>query len=200
MAEEKLFTIPLRRSVNKKPHYKRSKKAIITIKEYIQRHMKVNEVKIGSFLNKKIWERGNRHPPGKIKVKSKIEDNKALVELPEFEFQKKKEVKKEGLKEKLLGKKEEAPKEEELKKIDKLSEFEDKKQKEIKKEEKLVQEGKVEEKHTKEEQKLQEKHPKEHKGLLKEEVSKGKFKYKDTMPAKEKASRFLKHQKAPKKE
>jgi len=91
MADEKIFIIPLRKSVNKKPLYQRAKKAVTTIREYIRRHMKVKEVKIGPNLNSKIWERGSRHPPGKIKVKSIIEDGKALVELPEFEFVKKKE-------------------------------------------------------------------------------------------------------------
>jgi len=184
MADEKIFIIPLRKSVNKKPLYQRAKKAVTTIREYIRRHMKVKEVKVGPYLNSKIWERGSRHPPGKIKVKSIIEDGKALVELPEFEFVKKKEEKKETLKEKILGKKE--------------TKAEEHKVHETKDEQKLVEEGKVEEKHTKGEQKLQEKHPAEHKGESTEEVSKGKLKFKNTMPSKQKAGRFLKHEKAPK--
>jgi len=187
MAEEKIFIIPLRKKVNKKPIYQRSKKAIIVIKEYIRRHMKVKEVKIGPHLNLKIWERGSRHPPGKIKVKSKIEDNNALVELPEFEFVKKKEVKEETLKEKILGKKETKADEKTLKE-------ESKKIEELQQEQELVKKGKVQEKHTKDEQKLQEKHPAEHKGEAIEEVSKGKLKRKNIMPQTEKGSRFFKHE------
>src|SRR3989344_3083543 len=84
--EEKLFIINLRREFNKAQNYKRSKKAITALKEYISRHMKVsiNNVKIGKNLNLKIWERGRKNPPAKVKVKSAINDNKAYVELPEF--------------------------------------------------------------------------------------------------------------------
>ncbi|HLC87139.1 MAG TPA: hypothetical protein VJH65_02595 [Candidatus Nanoarchaeia archaeon] len=102
----------------------------------------------------------------------------------ESAFVKKKEEKKETLKEKILGKKE--------------AKAEEHKVHETKDEQKLVEEGKVEEKHTKGEQKLQEKHPAEHKGESTEEVSKGKLKFKNIMPSKQKAGRFLKHEKAPK--
>ena len=40
MAEEKTFTINLRREFIKKPNYKRSKKAITAIKEYTLKHLK----------------------------------------------------------------------------------------------------------------------------------------------------------------
>jgi len=97
--EEKLFIINLRREFNKAQNYKRSKKAITALKEYISRHMKVsiNNVKIGKNLNLKIWERGRKNPPAKVKVKSAINDNKAYVELPEFPLFE--EVKIEGKKE-----------------------------------------------------------------------------------------------------
>lgn len=152
MAEEKLFTINLRRETIKKAKYRRSKKAITTTREYIKKHMKVDEVKIGKHLNELILSRGRKNPPSKVKVKAIIEETFARVELPEFEFDKKKEEKKESLKEKILGKKE------------------TKKEEETKAEEKLVQEGKVEEKQ--ETHKLQEKHPTEHKGATTEELKK----------------------------
>lgn len=132
---EKTFVIPLRKEFLKKPKYKRAKKAVSAVKTYIIKHMKVKEVKIGKHLNEKLWERGKKNPPPKIKVKSIIEDDYARVELPEFEFEKKKEEpKKEGLKEKLLGKKEEKPETEQ--------------RKEEKLEQELVEKGKLEEKET----------------------------------------------------
>ncbi len=86
MADEKLFTIPLRKEFLKKPKYRRTKKAVTTVKEFITRHLKVKVVNIGSNLNHAIWSRGKRNPPTKIKVKVIVEDKVAYVELPEFEF------------------------------------------------------------------------------------------------------------------
>src|SRR3989338_2307869 len=68
MADEKIFIISLRKEVLKTPIYKRAKKAISTVKNYIKKHLKVEEVKLGENLNKKIWEKGSKKPPGKIKV------------------------------------------------------------------------------------------------------------------------------------
>lgn len=156
MAEEKLFTINLRKETIKKARYKRAKKAVTAIREYIKKHMKTNDVKIGKHLNELLLSKGRKNPPGKIKVKSIIEETYARVELPEFEFEKKKEEKKTSLKEKILGKKEEKPKEPKLE--------------EIREEQKLVKEGKLEEKQ--ETHKLQEKHPAEHKGEIRKEEQK----------------------------
>ncbi len=104
MTEEKLHIINLRKEFIKAPSYKKSKKAITAIKEYISRHMKVSleNVKIERNLNLKIWEHGRKNPPAKIKVKSMVKDNKAYVELPEFPFEetKKKETKTEEMIEK----------------------------------------------------------------------------------------------------
>ncbi len=86
MAEEKIFIINLRREFSKKPLYRRAKKAVTAVKEFISKHLKVEEVKIGKHLNKKIWERGKRKPLPKVKVKAIVENNVAYVELPEFEF------------------------------------------------------------------------------------------------------------------
>lgn len=127
--EERIYVIPLRREFLKKPKYQRTKKAVKAVREYIMKHMKIKEVKIGRHLNEMLWERGNRNPPSRVKVKTIIEDVYARVELVDFPFEKKKEPeKKEGLKEKLLGKKEEKT--------------------DIQKEEELVKEGKVEQKET----------------------------------------------------
>ena len=132
---ERTFVIPLRKEFLKKPKYRRAKKAVSALKDFIIRHMKVKEVKIGKYLNEKIWERGQKSPPSRVKVKSIIEDDYTRVELVDFPFEKKKEEpKKEGLKEKLLGKKEEKP-ETEQKKEERL-------------EEELVEKGKVEVKET----------------------------------------------------
>src|SRR3989338_6118435 len=86
MANEKLFTINLRKEFLKKPKYRRTKKAVTTVREFITRHLKTKEVKVGPNLNLKLWERGKRNPPSKVKVKAMLEEGIAYVELPEFEF------------------------------------------------------------------------------------------------------------------
>ena len=51
---ERVYTIPLRKEYQKAPHYKRAKRAISAIYDFVQRHVKTNDIKIGKFLNLKI--------------------------------------------------------------------------------------------------------------------------------------------------
>ena len=126
MVDEKRFVIPLRKEFAKAPRYKRAKKAVSTVRQFIAKHLKVNSVKIGQNLNDKLWERGSKKPPLKVEVHSVKEDDYARVELTGFDFEQKVEK---------------AAKKEEVKKAVKL---EDKVGQESKEE--LAQEGKVEEK------------------------------------------------------
>lgn len=80
---ERIYTIPLR-DVKKVPRTKRSPKAVRYVKEFIQRHMKSDEVKLDFTVNEKIWERGIQKVPPKIKVKAiKEEDGSVMVTLAE---------------------------------------------------------------------------------------------------------------------
>jgi large subunit ribosomal protein L31e len=78
MAEEKteqIYTIPL--DTEGYPHWKKGNLAVKVIREYLSRHMKVDEdkVKINGTLNEAVWARGIRKPPRKIRVKAvKTED------------------------------------------------------------------------------------------------------------------------------
>ena len=113
MAEEKIYTIPLRREFLKAPRYKRSKRAISAIRNFLMRHMKAEEVKIGSYLNLEIFKHGRNKPPGKIKVRAvkdkvKVKDREleivrvdlinAPIALKEEKIEKKKTAKKEEIK------------------------------------------------------------------------------------------------------
>ena len=98
MAEqtERTYTIPLRKAFLRAPDYKRAKRSVNEIRYFLQRHLKSDDIKIGKQLNDALWARGGKHPPSKIKVKVlKDKDNKVLVELPQFEFDIKKEQKQE---------------------------------------------------------------------------------------------------------
>ncbi len=86
---EREYIIPLRKSTNKVPSYKKANKAVKTIKEFLARHMKVEDrdldnVRIDKYLNEMIWHRGIKHPPSKIKVKAIKEDGIVRVEAVEY--------------------------------------------------------------------------------------------------------------------
>ncbi len=87
---EREYVIPLRRGVQKVPRYKRAKKAIRVIREFLVRHMKVYDrdlrvIKIDQWLNEELWFRGIKKPPAKIKViAKKFADGIVRVELAEI--------------------------------------------------------------------------------------------------------------------
>ncbi len=66
--DERIYTIPLRKA-KRKERSKRASTAIRIIKEFLQRHMKVEEVKMDNKINEFIWERGIHKIPSKVKVK-----------------------------------------------------------------------------------------------------------------------------------
>jgi len=76
---EREYIIPLREKVRVVPRYKKTNKAIKTIKEFLVKHMKIRDrdlkkIKLDKFVNERIWNRGIRKPPIKIKVKAIKED------------------------------------------------------------------------------------------------------------------------------
>ena len=94
---ERIYIIPLRREWLKAQKYKRAKKAIRGVKDFLMRHMRVEleMVKLGPKLNEEIWKHGMKNPPSRVKV-NVVKDDKNLVtaELFGFEMPKKKEEKK----------------------------------------------------------------------------------------------------------
>jgi ribosomal protein L31E len=121
MAEklERTYNVPLRRGFIRAPCYRKAKKAVSTLKDFMRQHMKAETIKIGPELNKKIWEHGIKNPPHHVKVTAVKEADVVKVELEGVQFKalepKKKEEKKTGLKGKLeeltKGKKEAETKE-----------------------------------------------------------------------------------------
>jgi large subunit ribosomal protein L31e len=86
---EREYVIPLRRQVMKAQNYRKAKKAIRTIKEFLAKHMRVENrdlrlIKIDRYLNQEIWYRGIKHPPAKIKVKAIKKEGIVYVELAEI--------------------------------------------------------------------------------------------------------------------
>jgi len=136
---EREYTIPLREKVRSTVIYKKTPKAIKSVKEFVARHMRVQDrdlkkVKLDKFLNEFLWFRGIRNPPHKIKVKVVKEGDVVRVyplNLPKkLDFKKKREEKKSKEQKKIGDKKkkeiEEKRKDEENKEKAELEKIEEK--------------------------------------------------------------------------
>ena len=108
MAEDLIYNVPLRREWLKVPRYRRTKKAVRALREFISKHTKVEDVRIGKYLNLRLWEHGRKNPPHKITVKVTKEKDFVRVELPDAPEEKVEEPKK---KKGLFGKKEDVKEE-----------------------------------------------------------------------------------------
>jgi len=104
MAEEKIYTIPLREAY-KKAEGKRAPYAARLIRSYLQTHTKAKTVKLGQELNKAIWSRSIRRPPRKVRIKAVKDGDIVRAELVGFEYKEFKalpKAEKKGAKEKLM--------------------------------------------------------------------------------------------------
>ena len=78
MADERVYTIPLR-DAKKGPRTKRAPRAMRVIKQFLQRHMKSDIIKIHQSINHEIWERGIKKIPSKIRVKATKDENDTVI-------------------------------------------------------------------------------------------------------------------------
>ncbi len=111
---EREYIIPLREKGRSVPRYKKTPKAIKTIKEFLVRHMKIrsrnlNNIRLNRFVNEAIWARGIKNPPSKIKIKA-IKSGEIvrveLVDIPEkLKYKKIREEKREAKAKQALEKK-----------------------------------------------------------------------------------------------
>ena len=79
-AEAKIITFSLREA-RKAPPKKRAKVAMNLLRKLAKRHGKAEIVKISNEVAKKIWERGVRNPPRKLKVVLEKEEDTVYVRL-----------------------------------------------------------------------------------------------------------------------
>jgi large subunit ribosomal protein L31e len=83
---EREYVIPLREKCRVVPRYKKTNKAIKTIKEFLAQHMKVRDrdlkkIKLDRYLNEAVWSRGIKNPLSKVKVKATKEGDIVRAEL-----------------------------------------------------------------------------------------------------------------------
>ncbi len=71
---EREYVIPLREKCRPVPRYKKTPKAVKSVKEFLARHMQIRDrdlkkIKIDRFLNEQLWQKGIKKPLHKVKVK-----------------------------------------------------------------------------------------------------------------------------------
>jgi large subunit ribosomal protein L31e len=76
---EREYNVPLRKEWLKTAKYKRAKKSIRALRDFLKKHMKSEEVKIGKYANLEIWKHGIKNPPHHIKVKVTKNKNGVVV-------------------------------------------------------------------------------------------------------------------------
>ena len=145
MALERVYNIPLRKKFLKVPRYRRTNKAATALREFIIKHMKSDNIRIGKHLNQELWKHGIKNPPHHVKVTLiKGDDGLVKAELFGYKFD---EPTKEDIEKIKEGKKKKEEKQE------KKEEIKEKIEKEVKEESKEVKK----EKESKEEKKVKEK-------------------------------------------
>ena len=150
---ERIYNIPLRKETLKVPPFKKANKASKTVRQFISKHMKSDNVVIGKYLNLRIWKHGAKNPPHHVNVNAiKDDKGKVFVELVDAP----KEKSKAEEKKKITAKEEKVVKEAEFK--EKPLERLEKEVEEIK-EEKAEEAKKIEKEEIKE---LKKEHPKHH--------------------------------------
>ena len=83
---ERSYNIPLRKSTRPTARHKKTPRAIRTIRAFLQKHMKAEEVKLGPQLNLHMWKHGIKNPPHHVKVHAIKEDDVVKAELEGYEY------------------------------------------------------------------------------------------------------------------
>lgn len=75
---ERTYVIPLRKGWLKASRYRRAKKAVNTLRTFLEHHMKSEDVRLGTYLNLELWKHGMKNPPCRVKV-NVSKDDKGVV-------------------------------------------------------------------------------------------------------------------------
>jgi len=79
IVEERMYTLSFRR-VWATPRGKRTPRALRMLREYVGRHMKVENIVISNEVNEQIWKRGMSKPPRSLRIRAvKDKEGKVIV-------------------------------------------------------------------------------------------------------------------------
>lgn len=93
-ALERTYNVPLRKEFQKVPRWRKTKKAVTALRQFLAKHMKSDNVKISKEINQELWKHGIRNPPHHIKV-NVSKDSEGVVRAELFAVEKKTSAKKE---------------------------------------------------------------------------------------------------------
>jgi large subunit ribosomal protein L31e len=70
--EERIYTVPLAKEFMKTKNWKKTKKAVKALKQFVIRHMKPEAelVYLSQEINERLWENGIKNPPRKIRIRA----------------------------------------------------------------------------------------------------------------------------------
>ena len=82
--DERIYTVPLRKAYWSGTRLRRSNRAVRVLREFVERHMKPEELLIQPEVNEHIWARGIQKPPRRVRIRAtKNSDNLVRVYLAE---------------------------------------------------------------------------------------------------------------------
>jgi large subunit ribosomal protein L31e len=80
---ERIYTVNFRKAWIT-PQYRRTDRVINILREFAERHMKTDDIKIDQYLNRYLWQRGKTNPPRRVRVRmTKDETDTVVVSLYE---------------------------------------------------------------------------------------------------------------------
>ncbi len=80
---ERTYNVPLRKGTRLAPNWRRTKKAVSVLREFLAKHMKSDNIKLSKELNEKLWQHGIKNPPHHVKVNA-VKDEKGEVKVELF--------------------------------------------------------------------------------------------------------------------
>ena len=75
---ERIYTVPLRKAYVNSPPYKKANRAVRALREFLAKHMKSEDVRLGAHVNEFIWAKGIKSPPPRVTVKA-VRDAEGVV-------------------------------------------------------------------------------------------------------------------------
>lgn len=82
--DERIYTVPLRKAYWTGSRLRRANRSVRILREFIERHMKPEELLIQPEVNETIWSRGMQKPPRRVRIRAtKNADNLVRVYLAE---------------------------------------------------------------------------------------------------------------------
>ncbi|NHI83443.1 MAG: 50S ribosomal protein L31e [Candidatus Thorarchaeota archaeon] len=84
IVDERIYTVPLRKAYWTGSRLRRANRSVRIVRQFVERHMKPEEIVLQSEVNERIWSRGIQKPPRRIRIRAtKNSDNLVRVYLAE---------------------------------------------------------------------------------------------------------------------